>query len=425
MVYLSCYEKLDIVIKSLNIYKKTGINNNSLSLIINLINTLKKQFIKSTDVRLNVLIDKIRTSVNVYDTNINNASIYSSSSSSKRSYKSKRKKFKLENLFKNTYMSCNAKLELIQQQLNNSNKNKSGSFVLNICINIDTVKDIIKLIKILKNGILSRSAHKLDKILQKLNTRDDNKLLSFSGIVSHSIKRDNMNEVLKNQLITEYKKRYNLQVISEYIDYKNKTRRLNTFRSLADLIQSNLSKENISINHFFTLQSYHPKFPIPGNSIYKLLDYNAVGKICYIEIGDSITETRHKITLTSDEFGFSSFDRRLSSSSSHNSIKIKVLLQKDAKIVLNRELVPYKSRVKTMHLPSTNQKSTSKKDDLGWMDEYIKAEKEGKIKKAEQSYKKTQRDEEFIKTLDRIIKEQNKNAKEGLEILARVNKTGK
>ena len=44
-------------------------------------------------------------------------------------------------------MSCNAKLELIQQQLNNSNKNKSGSFVLNICINIDTVKDIIKLIK--------------------------------------------------------------------------------------------------------------------------------------------------------------------------------------------------------------------------------------------------------------------------------------
>ena len=185
-----------------------------------------------------------------------------------------------------------------------------------------------------------------------------------------------------------------------------------------------MSKENISINHFFTLQSYHPKFPIPGNSIYKLLDYNAVGKICYIEIGDSITETRHKITLTSDEFGFSSFDRRLSSSSSHNSIKIKVLLQKDAKIVLNRELVPYKSRVKTMHLPSTNQKSTSKKDDLGWMDEYIKAEKEGKIK-AEQSYKKTQRDEEFIKTLDRIIKEQNKNAKEGLEILARVNKTGK
>ena len=52
MVYLSCYEKLDIVIKSLNIYKKTGINNNSLSLIINLINTLKKQFIKSTDVKI-------------------------------------------------------------------------------------------------------------------------------------------------------------------------------------------------------------------------------------------------------------------------------------------------------------------------------------------------------------------------------------
>ena len=121
MVYLSCYEKLDIVIKSLNIYKKTGINNNSLSLIINLINTLKKQFIKSTDVRLNVLIDKIRTSVNVYDTNINNASIYSSSSSSKRSYKSKRKKFKLENLFKNTYMSV-CKIELIQQQLNKFNK---------------------------------------------------------------------------------------------------------------------------------------------------------------------------------------------------------------------------------------------------------------------------------------------------------------
>ena len=87
--------------------------------------------------------------------------------------------------------------------------------------------------------------------------------------------------------------------------------------------------------------------------------------------------------------------------------------------------MPYKSRAKTMHSPSTNQESTSKKDELGWMDEYIKAEKEGKIKQAEQSYKKTQRDEEYIKTLDRIINEQNKNAKEGLEILARVNKTGK
>lgn len=420
MVYLSCNEKLDIVIKSLNIYKKTGINCNVISLIINLISTLKKKYIKYTDIKLNALIDKIRTSVNVYD-----ASRYSDYFTSLSSSSSNSKKIKLENLFKNTYMSCKAKLELIEKQLKKFDKNKSGSFVLNVCINVDNVKDIIKLINILKNGILTRSAHKLDKILQKINKHEDNKLLSFSGIISHSIKRDNMNELLRNQLIAEYKKRYNLQVISEYIDYENKTRRLNTFRSLADLIQSNLSKENISINHFFTLQSYHPKFPIPGNSIYKLLDYNAIGKICYIEIGDSITETRHKITLTSDEFGFSSFDRRLSSYSSHKSIKIKVLLQKDANIVLNRELVPYKSRAKTMYSSSTNQESTSKKDELGWMDEYIKAEKEGKIKQAEQTYKKTQRDEEYIKTLDRIINEENKNAKEGLEILARVNRTGK
>ena len=112
--------------------------------------------------------------------------------------------------------------------------------------------------------------------------------------------------------------------MSGYTDYEGNTSKLNTLSSLSYLIQSNMTSKSTSIRHLFTLKSYDERFPSPGNSIYKLLYYNATGKNCYIGIYDIISKSIHKITLTHDEFGLSNNYSKSSSSSKSKSIKINV-----------------------------------------------------------------------------------------------------
>jgi len=253
-----------------------------------LLDKLEKKFIKSNDIDIKNLIDAIRNHVDEH--NVSNNSFYNVLSASSSSPDSMSKSFKYTDLFKNTYMSCKAKLRLIKKQFNDLRADESF-----IGITKNTVRNIINLVNILKNGLLSRNAAKLEKILYKIRT----------------------------QLIAKYKKKYNFKLMSEYTDYEGNTSKLNTLRSLSYLIQSNMTSKSTNVSFFFTLKSYDERFPSPGNSIYKLLDYNATGKNCYIEIYDIISESIHKITLTHDEFGVSN-NNNYSSSSKSKSIKINV-----------------------------------------------------------------------------------------------------
>ena len=90
-----------------------------------------------------------------------------------------------------------SKLRLIKKQFNDLRTDESF-----IGITKNTVRDIINLINILKNGLLSRNAAKLDKILHKI----------------------------RSQIISKYKKKYNFKLMSEYTDYEGNTSKLNTLR---------------------------------------------------------------------------------------------------------------------------------------------------------------------------------------------------